>query len=273
LTAEILLYITTGVFAGFLCGLTGLGGGIFIVPTLLYIFPHHAPQLANASCSHFAIATSLTTVIFTAATSAIFHHKNGNIVCSALYRYLPYGILGAAIGANIAISLPSFWLSKAFNTFLILYALRMLSKVIKTYIGCKAPTPKQKSNYFVNTYVSCIAALSNIFGIAGGPIYAAGLTQKGMSLKQGIGTGIAISVFAATTGAIIYGFIDPLIHHTANPAWASGYIYWPSVLFIAPFSVAFAPLGTKLANHLSSQTIKLIFGCILLAVGIISIFY
>ena len=60
---EFLLYLALGACAGVLAGLFGVGGGIIIVPVLVFSF---TLQGFDASIlTHLAVGTSLATIIFT----------------------------------------------------------------------------------------------------------------------------------------------------------------------------------------------------------------
>ena len=70
---EILLYLTTGIFAGLASGLLGVGGGLIIVPVLYFIFS--SQNLPSEHIMHMALATSLATIIITSISSTRAHHK------------------------------------------------------------------------------------------------------------------------------------------------------------------------------------------------------
>ena len=64
---EFLLYLVLGGFAGVLAGLFGVGGGIIIVPVLVFSFTLQGfnPQVLT----HLALGPSLATIIFTSINS------------------------------------------------------------------------------------------------------------------------------------------------------------------------------------------------------------
>ena len=64
-------YIALGLFAGFVAGLLGVGGGLVIVPVLALIFAaHHFPE---QHVMHLALGTSLASIIFTSISSFRAH--------------------------------------------------------------------------------------------------------------------------------------------------------------------------------------------------------
>ena len=67
------LYLLTGMAAGLSAGLLGIGGGLIIVPILIFIF---TPQgIATEHVMHMALATSLATIMVTSLEN---DHTNTN---------------------------------------------------------------------------------------------------------------------------------------------------------------------------------------------------
>ena len=83
-------YAVTGLIAGTLGGLIGIGGGVIVVPALTLIF-HKDAQLA--------VAASLFQMIFIATSSAYGHYRNGYILKSVVVRLVPVAAVAAIVGA------------------------------------------------------------------------------------------------------------------------------------------------------------------------------
>jgi uncharacterized protein len=73
----VLAMLATGVFAGLLAGLLGVGGGIVIVPVLDAALGTLGVDAAIRM--HIAVATSLATIILTSISSARAHHQRGAV--------------------------------------------------------------------------------------------------------------------------------------------------------------------------------------------------
>ena len=71
-------YAVTGLFAGFLAGYLGIGGGLVLVPVLSWIFSRD-PAIADMAVQ-MAVATSLATMLFTSMSSLLAHHRRGAIL-------------------------------------------------------------------------------------------------------------------------------------------------------------------------------------------------
>ena len=97
---EIVLYLTTGAFAGLLAGLLGVGGGLFIVPVLLFLL-----TVVGVETTHLmtiSVATSLCTIVITSISSVLAHQKHRAILWSVFWRLAPGIIVGALVGAFVS---------------------------------------------------------------------------------------------------------------------------------------------------------------------------
>ena len=78
-----LALVATGVFAGILAGLLGVGGGIVIVPVLFFLFQGFG--VSPESAMLVATATSLATIVPTSISSIRSHNKKGNVDLKMVY--------------------------------------------------------------------------------------------------------------------------------------------------------------------------------------------
>lgn len=67
--------LATGLVAGIIAGLLGVGGGIVIVPVLYYMFT--ALKIDPSVLMHVAVGTSLATILATGTSSARAHYNRG----------------------------------------------------------------------------------------------------------------------------------------------------------------------------------------------------
>lgn len=107
-----------GLGAGVLSGLFGIGGGIIIVPGLIYLF---------GLSQHKAQGTSLVALLLPVGLLAVLkYYKAGHVeIFSGLLLALGL-FLGAYFGANIAESLPTPLLKRLFGGLFLIIAIRML---------------------------------------------------------------------------------------------------------------------------------------------------
>src|SRR5262245_57924420 len=97
MNSEFALFIAAlaaaGLFAGFIGGLFGVGGGIVLVPALYALFT--ALGIDPHVRMHLAIGTSLSSIITTSWRSLSTHAKAGAVDWKILRRWIPWVALGA----------------------------------------------------------------------------------------------------------------------------------------------------------------------------------
>lgn len=112
-----LIFLLIGLGAGVLSGLFGIGGGVVIVPALIFL-ARMQPQTATG--------TSLAALLLpVGALGAWEYYKTGNlnVVAGAL---IALGLfIGAGFGARWSLTLSAMTLRRAFAVFLALIAIRM----------------------------------------------------------------------------------------------------------------------------------------------------
>jgi uncharacterized protein len=122
-TQTVLIIIATGLVAGVLGGAIGIGGGIVIVPALVY-FLGFSQQTAQG--------TSLGLIMLPVGILGFLQYyksctANGQPISFAVIGILAIGfVLGSFAGSKFALSLPQDVLKKCFAVFLLLLATKML---------------------------------------------------------------------------------------------------------------------------------------------------
>ena len=251
------LFLLLGVVAGLLAGLLGVGGGLIIVPALLWIF--HSHGVDPAVLVHLSVGTSLTAIIGTSLASIRAHQRRG-AVRWPLVRVLVPGILaGAWIGAMLADLLPALWLQRVVGCFAILVGLQIAFKPRihphRELPGCLGMTLAG----------GAIGAVSAVVGIGGGSLTVPFLHWHNISLRNAVATSSACGLPIALAGAA--GFLVSGWGASGLPPGSTGYIYWPVLPGIVMAALLFAPLGARLAHTLPLRTLEKIFALLLLAVG------
>jgi len=257
LAIEIALYLATGAFAGILAGLLGVGGGLFIVPVLLFILPFAGVETEQLMT--ICVATSLCTIVVTSISSVIAHHRHRAILWPVFWQLFPGISLGALLGAFIADSVSQQMLKTLFAVSVIIIALKMLLQL------------KPKGSFILpglagliptGTLIGCLSAM---IGIGGGALTVPILNYWNTPMAKAVATSAAVGLplaVAATVGFIIAGLDqDNLL------PYSSGYVYWPAVCGIICTSTIFAPLGAKFAHKISGSLLSQLFAVFLLVVG------
>ena len=255
-------YLLLGIAAGITGGLLGLGGGIVIVPALLFLFIYQG--LPADVLMHMAVATSLATIVFTSISAAWAHHRHGAVEWDIVRLLGPGIIVGAISGAIIADQLRSDNLRIAFGIFEILVAMQ-IGFGIKPHAQRSLP-----GSVGMVASGSVIGTISSLLGIGGGTLTVPFLLWCNVNIRNAVATssacGFPIAV-AGTATLIITGW-----HYTGLPEGSSGYVYWPATVMISIASVCAAPLGAKLTHALPVNTLQRVFAVVLAAIGIRMLF-
>lgn len=254
---EYLLYPVLGIFAGLTAGLLGVGGGIIIVPVLIYAFT--ALGFSSEVLTHMAVGTSLATIIVTSIGSVYQHHKKAAVLWPVLLWFALGLVCGALFGAKIADLLRGRVLQILFGGFALIIAYQMV-------MGLK-PKPSRGLPGPVGLSIAgiIIGAISAIFGIGGGSLSVPFFSWCNMKMQDAVGTSSAAGMPIAIAGAL--GFVWTGWQHPALPAYSLGYVYLPALVGIAVTSVIFAQVGARLAHRLPAATLKKIFAVLLAVVG------
>ncbi|WP_319423628.1 TSUP family transporter [Pleurocapsa sp. FMAR1] len=113
-----LLYILLGAFAGALSGLIGIGGGVIIVPSLIFLFGF-SQQEAQGTTLGLLVPPIGILAAWTYYQQGYVNFKVAALICLGF-------VLGGLLGAKLAINLPSNILEKIFGILLLLIALKMI---------------------------------------------------------------------------------------------------------------------------------------------------
>ncbi len=255
---EVFIYLNAGAIAGTLAGLLGIGGGVIIVPVLLMVFTHQG--VANDIIMHLALGTSLGIMIITSFSSFRAHHRRGAVDWVAVQKLTPSILIGAVLGAWVALPVPTRGLQLFFALFLIVIALRLS-------FSQQADTRQTRTHQAEWSLAGlAIGTLSSLLGIGGGTLTVPYLHWRGRTLTHAIGSASALGWFIALAGTI--GFIWTGWHHPLLPPQSIGFVNGPALLWIAPVSYLFAPLGTRLSHQLSARWLTRLFALFLVLVAI-----
>ena len=114
----IIILVLVGLLAGAFSGLVGVGGGIIIIPALLYIL---------GMSQHDAQGTSLAILLPPIGLMAAYtYYKAGHVnVYYAIIIAITF-FIGSYFGAKYAIQLPAHSLKKIFAIFLLIFGLKLL---------------------------------------------------------------------------------------------------------------------------------------------------
>ncbi len=257
---ELLLPIF-GFLIGTVASMTGIGGGIFIVPllTLFYDF----------SMTH-AVGTSLTAIIFTSIASTANYSRQKRI-------YYKIGLIlaittspGALLGAYLTSIISPRLLGLIFGLFLLFVASRMMINFSfsksKQSIAEKGThysfVGSEKELFGARTRILHGAALSFFGGLTSGLLGIGGgvlvVPIMSLALVMPIHVAVATSMFT-----MVFTSISGVVQH-----FSLGNIRFEYVLPLALGTILGAQVGAYTSKRLSSKNLRRIFGIVLIVVSV-----
>lgn len=252
------LFALLGMGAGTLAGMLGIGGGMVIVPGLFYLFS--LMDLPGYSLMHLAAGSAMCIMIFTSASSTFSHHIRGDVNWEIFGRMIAAIGVGVLLGNLISNRLDTHWLEIIFGVFLLFVSVKILLDWRPAF---------EETSYPPLVLMAAVGTLigfkSGILGIGGGAISVPFLLYCGLPMNKASGTSASFTLPIAIVGTISFLLFS---QGYTDIAWATGYIYWPAVALVAPFTVLGAPIGTKLSHTISPQHLRRIFGLLLVVIGL-----
>lgn len=252
----VIAYLLLGLAAGFVAGLLGVGGGLIIVPVLAWLLE---AQGFSENAMHYALGTSLASILFTSISSLRAHHARGAVDWRTVRRITPGILCGTFAGAALAARLSPLPLKIFFVVFLFYAAIQMWWNF--------KPTAHRQLPGALGMFGAggAIGAVSSWVGIGGGTLSVPFQLWCNVPLHRAIGTSAAIGLPIAAAGALGYALHAPA---GAGAAGSLGYIHLTALAGVALGSVATAPLGARSAHALPVGKLKQLFALFLLLLAI-----
>ncbi|MBL0146855.1 MAG: sulfite exporter TauE/SafE family protein [Chitinophagaceae bacterium] len=117
-TQTILIIILVGIAAGMLGGMVGVGGGIIIVPALVYFIGFSQKTAQGTSLGLIMLPVGILGVLQ--------YYKQGHVDFRVVAILAVGFLVGSYFGSKVALSLPQDTVKKIFAVLLILIAIKML---------------------------------------------------------------------------------------------------------------------------------------------------
>ncbi|MCC5891407.1 sulfite exporter TauE/SafE family protein [Exiguobacterium sp.] len=235
-----LLFIPLGALVGALSGFFGIGGGVIIVPVLLF----------NGYTAAEAVATSLLFVVGTSLSGAKKHSSLGNVSWSTGMTIGLAGAVTAQLSSRLVLTI-----SGTYDWLLNVFYLAILSYFAVTLLKKTSKRKKRKNSEFgASLSIGAIAGLlSALLGIGGGFIIVPLLVSwLGFTSHRAVGTSLAAVLFIALGG--LAGYL---------PSLQLDFIL-PAALLVGAFIGA--PTGAALTNRYREKEISRRLGFLYIAV-------
>ncbi|MDA8390557.1 MAG: sulfite exporter TauE/SafE family protein [Gammaproteobacteria bacterium] len=235
-----------GLVMGLVLGIFGSGGSIITTPALIYLA--HLPPKS-------AIATSLGVIAITAAVATFQQWRRQNVDFKITAIFSLFSVSGAYLGTRLGVGLTVVTQLVIFACAMYAAAFKMLRPApIHRSVGAAAvePTPAAVSPSLIRVCLIAVAVgvLAGLVGVGGGFLIVPSLVLLcGLSIRQAIGTSVAIVTLNSTSGFLGYAGHVP--------------IDYPLVGAFALLAIGGSVVGTRLAHRLSAEHLKRIFGVFL----------
>jgi uncharacterized protein len=240
---EIVLAVLSGLTAGVMSGLFGVGGGTVMTPAVQVLLG--APPIV-------ALATPLPVIFPTAVTGAWTYRQGGQLDERAAAWMVGPGIVGAVAGAALTDVIETHLLLIVTALLLAREAVRILQGASRRQAEGEASpgTPAQLAGMGL-----AAGFVSGLLGVGGGIIIVPllmGILR--MPLKRALGTSLLAIVVLVIPGTIVHA--------------ALGHIDWAIFAALTVGAVPGARIGARLALGARERTLRLLVGSFLLAVAL-----
>jgi hypothetical protein len=267
------LLLLFGIFTGTLAGLLGIGGGLLLVPALIF---------AGAETTVQATATSLIGVFLSATSGSIRNLQAGELNWKASLTLAAFGMMTAQVGAWLGSRLSDALLSLGFAALLLLaiYLMGLKKKLVirkerqkreaiahmspgETHYGANedadGETPPHATYNYKFLPMACIGLaagiLAGLFGVGGGVVMVPlQMLILGEDIKAAVRTSLGAIVAIAASG---------LVQHTLN-----NNVLWVPGLVLGVGGIMGAQFGTRLLPKLPERTIAIMFRILLIALAV-----
>lgn len=254
-----------GLFAGFVAGLFGIGGGFVVVPALLVVFSFFG--VPSDIVTHMAIGTSLATIIVTSLRSFTSHRKRGSVDEYVIRDWTPWLIAGVVVGIILARFMDGRSLKWIFSLGVFLMGIHFITPVFKPKKPLSDEMPK---GIILAGIASFLGGFSALLGIGGGTIAVLVMTSCGRKIHQAVGTAAGFGTIIAIPGAI--GFMVLGYGVPDRPFGSLGYVNLIAFFSIVTMSYLTAPIGARAAHSLDAVALKRVFGIYLVATSVIVLY-
>lgn len=232
-------FLVLGFVAGAYGTLVGIGGGLLVVPVL--IFAHYPPK--------DAAGTSMVVVLANAASGSVSYLRQGRVHVRAAFVFALAGIPGALLGGLVDQFVPRRLFSLLFGLLLSIVAVRIFVSRGTVVNGNGTDAPTAITSAFSVPIAAIVGLLAgfvaSVFGVGGGLIFVPTMVYVFGFLPH-VATATSTFIIALTA---IFGTASHAHYHD---------IRWEPALAIAGGAIVGAQLGSRIAPRVHhSQLLRL----------------
>jgi len=260
----IFILLTVGLFAGFLAGLFGIGGGTVLVPIFLSLFP--LIGFKSGLMMHIAVSTSLALIIPTAIASSYSHYRFGHLDLNMLGKWLPGLVIGIFVSAVVIHSIPTGVLKIFFTVYLLICFLFTLLKQESTGLNRMGPGP------WVSGVASfLVGGFSILLGTGGGTFTVPIMLYYDYPLKKAIALSAITGLFIGLIGTVV--IILGSLNKPDLPSYSLGYVNLLAFFAVAPTAMIASNWGARFEERLSKQRLNQLYTVFLFVAFLVMIYH
>jgi uncharacterized membrane protein YfcA len=259
-----LLFIGIGCVIGFLAGLFGVGGGVLMVPVLIFTYEYsgYSPSVLT----HVAIGTSLFVVLFASLSSAYQHRRQKNIDWRAVFLIGLSSALTAFGTARLAAILRGRSLQVVFAVVVIMAGIRLLTEG-EAQARQKLELSSEPSPIRLMIVGITAGIVSALAGIGGGVVTIPMMYYLvRMPLKLAIGTSSA-AIFI-TAAFSVSGYVLNGMGRTGLPGWSLGFVDLQKGAALAVGSLLMARVGAYVSFRTHPYRLRKLFAIFVICVSL-----
>lgn len=237
-----------GLLMGVTLGIFGGGGSILTLPILIWVFGFGVKE---------AVVHSLLIVGTTALAGIARHWRRRTIDVSVIAVFAPIAMVGAWVGARLALRIPEIVQLALLATVMLLAGLAMFRSAsrhaaLATVGEGERPSRRRILHFAVEGLL--VGALTGIVGVGGGFLIVPALVLVGgLSMERAIATSLVIIVLNSIAGIAGY---------------AGSFSVDPGVLvLLTGTAIVGMAIGTQLLPHLPAPTLKKVFAVFLIVMS------
>jgi len=235
------LAVAGGLGVGLVSSIAGIGGGSLMVPLMVLVLGVDVKV---------AVASSLLTIVVTSAFSSSVYLRERLVNLKAALSLEPTTALGAILGANITVSLPSGVVRRILGFGLIAVSIMIILKPLLR--AEEAEGVGRLRNIHLGAAASFVAGVaSGMLGIGGGVLKVPVMNLiMSIPIREAVATSSFMVGLTASSGGIVYlakGLVDPVL-----------------VLGLALGVAPGATIGAKTLKRLKPTYIRLAFSLVLM---------
>ena len=242
----LLICLLAGLGAGLGTGFAGMSAAAVISPMLITFLEMPAYQ---------AVGIALASDVLASAASACTYYKNKNLDVRNGLIMMAAVLVMTAVGSWVASLVPNSTMGSFSTVMTLLLGIKFLVRPVMTTRQAMEGVSRKKRAVQSVICGSLVGFICGFVGAGGGMMMLLVLTSVlGYELKTAVGTSVFIMAFTALTGAVSHFAIGGM----------------PSLTVLAlcvVFTLLFAQLGARMANHAEPKTLNRVVGVILVILG------